>query len=279
MAEPVKLLVSGLPAEIVREIGLRLRGVTVTEFENTQQMGRAASQGNAALVFLSDTLPAQDSIYIARRAKDASDDVRIAYSISMAQAEAALHALKEIKVDRFFLSPVDNEEMLRELAKMCKVEVLPPQASHGANIAAAILDAWDRTRGPVFKKIDALDDAAIALLDNSLSPGLKSQGARGAQNFVELADRFGFPRASRIAREIADKFSAESLTVDGVRSPSSSLRCAPRSRDCRSRRRLRILRATNTPSLRSAQTMGRTIPPSGAPRFSSSTTSSRYHAD
>lgn len=217
MAEPVKLLVSGLPAEIVREIGLRLRGVAVTEFENTQQMGRAASQGNAALVILSDTLPAQDSIYIARRARDASDDVRIAYSISMAQAEAALHALKEIKIDRFFLSPVDIEEMLRELAKMCKVEVLPPQASHGANIAAAVLDAWDRTRGPVFKKIDTLDDAAIALLDNSLSTDLKSQGAREAQNIVELADRFGFPRASRIAREIADKFSAESLTpVDGV---------------------------------------------------------------
>lgn len=217
MAEPVKLLVSGLPAEIVREIGLRLRGVAVTEFENTQQMGRAASQGNAALVILSDALPAQDSIYIARRAKDASDDVRVAYCISMAQAEAALHALKEIKVDRFFLSPVDIEEMLRELAKMCRVEVLPPQASHGANIAAAILDAWDRTRGPVFKKIDKLDDAAIALLDNSLSADLKSEAAREAQTVVELADRFGFPRACSIAREIAEKLSGESLTaVDGV---------------------------------------------------------------
>jgi diguanylate cyclase (GGDEF)-like protein len=217
VAEPVKVLVSGLPAEIVREIGLRLRGVAVTEFENTQQMGRAASQGDAALVILSDALPAQDSIYIARRARDASDDVRITYCISMAQAEAALHALREIQVDRFFLSPVDIEEMLRELAKMARVEVLPAQASHGANIAAAILDAWDRTRGPVFKKIDTLDDAAIALLDNSLSPELKTQGAREAQAIVELADRFGFPRASRVAREIADRFSSESLTpVDGV---------------------------------------------------------------
>lgn len=217
MAEPVKLLVSGLPAEIVREIGLRLRGVAITEFENTQQMGRAASQGDAALVVLSDALPAQDSIYIARRARDANDDVRIAYCISMAQAEAALHALKDIKVDRFFLSPVDIEEMLRELAKLGRVEVLPPQASHGANIAAAILDAWDRTRGLVFKKIDTLDDAAIALLDNSLSPELKAEGAREAQTIVELADRFGFPRGSRIAREIAERFSSDSLTpVDGV---------------------------------------------------------------
>ena len=118
MAEAVRLLVAGLPAEIVREIGLRLRGVTITEFENTQQMGRAASQGDSALVILSDALPVQDSVYIASRAKDASESVRIAYCISMAQAEATVHTLTEIKVDRFFLTPVDIEEMLQELGKM-----------------------------------------------------------------------------------------------------------------------------------------------------------------
>lgn len=217
MAEAVRILVTGLPAEIVREIGLRLRGVAVTEFENTQQMGRAASQGEAALVILSDTLPAQDSIYVARRARDASDTVRIAYCISMAQPEAALATLKEINVDRFFLSPVDIEEMLRELAKMCRVEVLAPQASHGENIAAAVLDAWDRTRGPAFKKIDTLDDAAIALLDNALIPELKTAAEREALSLAELSARFGFPRGTRIAREVAEKFSSESLTpVDGV---------------------------------------------------------------
>lgn len=217
MAEAVRLLVAGLPAEIVREIGLRLRGVTVTEFENTQQMGRAASQGEAAAVILSDALPAQDSIYIARRARDASDAVRIVYCISMAQVEAAVHALKEIKVDRFFLSPVDIDEMLRGLAKLCRVEVLAPQATHSATIAAAVLDAWDRTRGPVLKKIDALDDAAIALLENGLTPELKAAAAREAQGIVDLAARFGFPRASQIARDIAEKFSAGSLSpVDGV---------------------------------------------------------------
>ena len=39
MGDAVRLLVGGLPAEIVREIGLRLRGVTITEFENAQQLG------------------------------------------------------------------------------------------------------------------------------------------------------------------------------------------------------------------------------------------------
>ena len=217
MPEAVQILVSGLPTELVREIGLRLRGVTVTEFENAQQMGRAAGQGDARLVVLSDALPAQDSIYITRRARDASDDVRIVYCISMMQVEAALHALKEIQVDRFFLSPVDIDEMLRELAKLCRVELLAPQPTHGANIAAAILDAWDRTRGPVLKKIDSLDDAAIALLENRLTPELKAAAALDAQGIVDLAARFGFPRGSRIAHEIAEKISSASLTpVDGV---------------------------------------------------------------
>lgn len=217
MADAVRLLVAGLPAEIVREIGLRLRGATVSEFENAQQMGRAAARGEAELVILSDTLPTQDSIYVARRAKDSNDAVRIAYCISMAQAEAALHALKDIHVDRFFLSPFDVEEMLRELAKMCGVEVLAPQASHGDNLAAAVFEAWDRARGPTFKKIDTLDDAAIALLDNALSPDLQKQAESDAQSLSDLTGRFGFEGGSRIAREIAERFSSDSLTpVDGV---------------------------------------------------------------
>jgi diguanylate cyclase (GGDEF)-like protein len=217
VAEAVRFLVAGLPAEIVREIGLRLRGVAVAEFHDTQKMGRAASQGEAALVILSDTQPTQDSIYIARRARDADERVRIVYCISMTQAEGVLNALKEIRVDRFFLAPVDVEEMLHELARMCGVEVLAPQASHGDNIAAAVFDAWDRARASAFKRIDALDDAAIALLDNSISSELKTVAKRDAHGLSELTAPFGFARASGIARDIADKFASESLTpVDGV---------------------------------------------------------------
>jgi diguanylate cyclase (GGDEF)-like protein len=217
VAEAVRILVTGLPAEIVREIGLRLRGVAVTEFDDTQKMGRAAAQGEAAMVILSDALPAADSMYIARRAVDANEGVRVAYCISMGQAEGVLNSLKEIRVDRFFLAPVDVEEMLRELAKMCRVEVLAPQASHGDNIAAAVFDAWDRARASAFKRIDSLDDAAIALLDNSISSELKAAAERDAQSLSEMAAPFGFARASGIAREIADRFSGGSLTpVDGV---------------------------------------------------------------
>ncbi|HZD84956.1 MAG TPA: response regulator [Gemmatimonadaceae bacterium] len=217
MTEPVKLLVWGIPAEILREIGLRLRGVVISEFDNAQQMGRAAAFGDARLVLLSDALPTVDSIYVARRAKDTSDDARIAFFISMQQAETALHALKDVHIDRFFLSPVDVEEMLRELAKMGGVEVLPPQASHGEHIAAAVFAAWDRARAPTFQKIDKLDDAAIALLDAGLFPDLKAGAQQDAKSIAELAVQFGFEKGAQIARDLAERFAGESLTpIDGV---------------------------------------------------------------
>ncbi len=217
MTESVSLLVSGIPAEIVREIGLRLRDVVISEFENAQQMGRAAARGEARLVLLSDALPTADSIYVASRARDASDAVRIAFSISMQQAETALRALKDIHVDRFFLAPVDVEEMLRELAKMGGVEVLPAHASHGEHIAAAVFAAWERARAPTFQKIDKLDDAAIALLDAGLAADLKATAERNAREVAELVGRFGFEKGAQIARDLTERFASESLTpIDGV---------------------------------------------------------------
>lgn len=217
MTTPVKVLVAGIPAETVREIGLRLCNVEITDFENAQQMGRAVSQGDARLVILSDVLPTQDSVYVARRAKDASDDTRIVYCISMQQAESALLALKDLHVDRFFLSPVDMEEMLRELARVCDVEVLPPHESHGQHIAVAVQEAWDRVRASAFQKIDKLDDAAIAVLDGTLSAELKAAAERDALSVAEISTRFGFSTAGRVAKDISERFTGQSLTpVDGV---------------------------------------------------------------
>ena len=217
MTDTVKLLVWGIPAEIVREIGLRLRGVVISEFDNAPEMGRAAAVGDAGLILLSDALPTVDSIYIARRAKDTSDDVRVAFSISMQEAETTLHALKEIDVDRFFLAPVDVEEMLRELARMCGVELLPAHALHGEHIAAAVSAAWDRVSASTLQKVDKLDDAAIALLDAGLSADLKAAAQQAAKNIAEVAAQFGFEKGAQVARDLAERFAGESLTqIDGV---------------------------------------------------------------
>ncbi|HUQ99333.1 MAG TPA: response regulator [Gemmatimonadaceae bacterium] len=217
MTRPAGILAAGIPAEIVREIGLRLAGVTVREFEDTGEMARAAAAGEARLVILSDVFPAGESIDIARRGREANAELRVVFCISMAQAEAALRALQDIEVDRYFLAPVDVEEMLRELGKMCGVDVLAPHVSHGDSIAAAVVEAWDRARDPALQKVDKLDDAAIDLLGDSLSPELRKTAETEAKALAELASRFGFQRGSQAAREIGERLSSASLSpADGL---------------------------------------------------------------
>src|SRR2546423_324064 len=215
MPGPVKVLVAGLPAETVREIGLRLRDVAISEFDNSQQMGRAAAHGEARLVILSDALPTEDAIYVARRAKDAN--ILTAFLISMQQAEIALLALNDIQVDRFFLVPVDTEEMLREMSKLAGVELLPPQASHAEHIASAVFAAWDRAKPGTFQRVDRLDDAAIALLDNRVTDEDKKTAAEESLAIAEVAARFGFQKAVGVARELAERFGSGGLSaVDGL---------------------------------------------------------------
>jgi diguanylate cyclase (GGDEF)-like protein len=141
----------------------------------------------------------------------------VAFLVAMQQAENALSALKDIPIDRFFLVPVDTEEMLRELAKMAGVELLPAQASHAEHIASAVFAAWDRAKPGTFQKIDKLDDAAIALLDNKLVDEAKTSAAQEALAVAEVATRFGFPKAVGVAHELAERFGSGSLSaVDGL---------------------------------------------------------------
>ena len=214
---PVKILVAGLPAETIREIGLRLKDVSVSEFDNAQKMGRAAAHAETGVVILSDALPTEDALYVARRARDSGDEMRIAFCISMQHAETALQAVKGIHVDRFFLAPLNMEEMLREVASMCGVEVLPPLATHGDHIAAAIREAWDRARPLTLLKVDKLDDAAIALLDNSINTDIRKAAEYDALQIAEVATKFGFDKAARVAKDVAERLASQSLTaIDGV---------------------------------------------------------------
>src|SRR2546423_571988 len=216
MAGPVKVLVAGLPPGKGPRKRLRIPGVAVHGIEKLPQKGRAPPPRGTRPPNPCGNPPTEDAIYVARRAKDA-DDMHIAFLISMHQAENALHALKDIHVDRFFLVPVDTDEMLPELAKLAGVELLPAQASHAEHIASAVFAAWDRAKPGTFQQIDKLADAAIALLDNRVTDDDKKTAAQEALAIADVAARFGFQKAVGVARDLAERFGSGSLSaVDGL---------------------------------------------------------------
>ena len=76
---------------------------------------------------------------------------------------------------------------------------------------------WEHFREATLKRVDLIEDAAIALLEGRLSPEQRRQAEREAGKLAGSAGTFGFPRSSQIAREIEKKLSSESAAqLDAV---------------------------------------------------------------
>ena len=228
MTTPVKILVVGLPAEMVREIGLRLRGAVLNEFDNAQQMGRAAAHGEARLVILSDTLPLEDSIYVARRAKDASDEMRIHLTFwrcSTPRPDCARST--KFTSDHFSFPRSTPRRCFASSAKWPALECFrsrrhtastspPPSSRHGSAPSPS----------PSKKSTSSMTRPLRSSTTASRSSSSRRSEAY-AHNIVEVASRFGFDKAARVAKDLADRFAGTSLSpVDGVAISRTCCRCA-----------------------------------------------------
>lgn len=80
----------------------------------------------------------------------------------------------------------------------------------GAQPPAGLATVWEHFRDATLKRVDVIEDAAIALLEGRLSPENRRQAEREAGKLAGSAGTFGFPRSSQIAREIEKKLSSES---------------------------------------------------------------------
>ncbi len=79
-----------------------------------------------------------------------------------------------------------------------------------AKAPTALATVWEHFRDATLKRVDVIEDAAIALLEGRLSPDHRRQAEREAGKLAGSAGTFGFPRSSQIAREIEKKLSSES---------------------------------------------------------------------
>jgi DNA-binding response OmpR family regulator len=64
------------------------------------------------------------------------------------------------------------------------------------------LDAiWERTRKDIEGRVEAIENAAIALLEGTIDPTLRAAATREAHKLSGVAGTFGFPNATTLARE------------------------------------------------------------------------------
>ncbi|MEO7648665.1 MAG: response regulator [Gemmatimonadaceae bacterium] len=106
-----------------------------------------------------------------------------------------------------------------QVARLTGTQVLVPETgTTREDKTTSALDAvWERFREPTIKRVDVLEDAVIALLEDRLGTDQRRAAEREAHKLAGSAGTFGFPRSSTIAREIENKLGSSSLgSTDAV---------------------------------------------------------------
>ena len=94
--------------------------------------------------------------------------------------------------------PTDDHER-SDTAGSDRHDVQAPQA---AQALAAIAQLWEEAKPGILRRVETIEDTALALLEGMLEDETRREAEREAHNLTGTSGSFGFATASRIAREI-----------------------------------------------------------------------------
>jgi diguanylate cyclase (GGDEF)-like protein len=125
--------------------------------------------------------------------------------------------MEALGVARTFFHPLDRQTLVREAAAVLDSGLAPsadttgsagfadgtaPADGKGDALAEAVRNAWERFRGPVTARVDAIEEAAVAVLEGGLAEEQRRHAEREAHKLAGSVGTFGFAQGSRIAREV-----------------------------------------------------------------------------
>lgn len=212
----IPILVSGIEPSVVTGLTLKLEGVSVDQVDGPRDIANALAAKDYHLLLLGDApgrVLSLDTLRELRR-DGARLPIRIACCLNRTlEGEVSARVVTEMAIDRIFFQPVDSDEVVLQIARLIGTEVRTPEAgADRKEKTAASLDAvWERFREPTIKRVDAIEDAIIALLEDRLGADQLRAAEREAHKLAGSAGTFGFPRASIIAREIENKLASGPL--------------------------------------------------------------------
>ncbi|MBV9774818.1 MAG: response regulator [Gemmatimonadetes bacterium] len=202
------VLVAGLPESTVDWLGRRLPGAKIAAAHESPAAADALAGSSWSLLVLDAGLPGLPAMDLLRHARTlpTAESVPVIYCArGRPDARESQALVSRLAVDHILLHPIDPEELLRCMAAMLGMtpEKEPaPAADSRTQLSAAVTGLWERFRGTVLGRVDAVEDAAIALLEGRLDEELRRHATREAHKLAGSVGTFGFAEGSRIAREI-----------------------------------------------------------------------------
>lgn len=210
------ILASGVDPSVLSRLRRKLDGVTVVEVDDRGELAQTLAARDYHLLMLGDAPARALSLDVLRNLRTAAARVPIHVVCCLdraLQGDLSSSVLDDMAVNRVFFRPVDPEEVLLQVARLIGAEIVDDgMPDDGPGKLGAALDAvWERFREPTLKKMDMIDDAVMALLEDRLGVDERRAAEREAHKLAGSAGTFGFPRSSTIAREIETKLGSGPL--------------------------------------------------------------------
>jgi diguanylate cyclase (GGDEF)-like protein len=203
-AAPKRVLVAGFGDAVAGFLARQLRGVTVETAPDAAAARAELARGGWSLLLVDDAIaggPARDLLRGAPGRPPTFLCLERGSRASLTRAD-----LDALGVARVFFHPLDRQTLVREAGAVLGAptgeEPLGDGDARRADLADAVRQAWDRFRGAVMERVDAVESAAVAVLEGGLDDERRRHAEREAHKLAGSVGTFGFAQGSRLAREI-----------------------------------------------------------------------------
>jgi len=203
-AQPARVLVAGFEDGVASFLARQLRGVTVETAPDAAAARAQLSGGAWSLLLLDHEIPGGPGGVL-----DGAPALPPIF-LCLPRGGGALDdgTLQARGVTRTFSHPIDRQALVREAAAVLGAEPVADTSADGGGAAPAdalgeaVRKAWERFRGPVTARVDAIENAAIAVLEGRLTEEERRHAEREAHKLAGSVGTFGFAQGSRVAREV-----------------------------------------------------------------------------
>lgn len=204
-------MLGGVPESVCASLESRLSGVRVYQVRTLDALLDNLVTERVALLVIADG-------FDGRRAVDAHHEIfsaakrtpdKVWCCLSGLGTSEYVAPLVERGVNRIFFLPLNTDEVIREAARALGVEVVEPlEPARAEKNTVALAKVWERFRDSTLARVGTLEAAVLELLQDTLSEEARAAAEREAHKLAGSSGTFGFPRSSRIAKEIEQRFSA-----------------------------------------------------------------------
>ncbi len=216
-----QVIAAGLSPTLLRYLEARLDSCVFVATDTSTEMIEALNTGNWQVVILDQMLLTSSTTRLLHEV----------YSRLLQGTQSVIYCLEHDQVrylprkilGQLFFYPFSEEELAQSIADMLHLPLAPqplekdpiPSAPSVpsvesvesiANLKSSIADLWDKFKDKIWLRIQTLETAKTALINQNLTPELREQAISEAHKLAGSLGTFGFPTGTNLSRRIENIF-------------------------------------------------------------------------